>query len=402
MGLTKRWLEKIEARGYGDVPGKYVCYHCLGDYGLRQFIKENATERKCNYCNKYSRMNISLELETLIDYIMQCIKTEWMSPEDSGTPYETREGGWLVEPTHLYDIFWYEHPLDVSEKLFEDIVNPINNLHWSKSFSTPFPELEEYELWDRFCHLIKHEVRYFAKSIKKSNKFRSMRYLYADPRDILNHISKTVINLNMIKTIPAGTKIYRVRLDSEKRYSTAKELGTAPQIKAIYANRMSPAGVSLFYGSEKISTAIRETRGTKISSAIASIGQFETTQNMNIIDLTSLPPVPSIYDEQIRDQRTIIKFMKKFCEDFSKPITKDEKAHLEYVPTQVITEYFRYLLSGKLKVKGIKYSSAADDNGISYVLFVNNDECIESGESVKKSKLRLSHVTYKRLRAVVN
>ena len=34
-------------------------------------------------------------------------------------------------------------------------------------------------------------------------------------------------------------------------------------------------------------------------------------------------------------------FMNKFLHDFSSPIERDDRIHIEYVPTQVITEYLR-------------------------------------------------------------
>jgi RES domain len=65
-------------------------------------------------------------------------------------------------------------------------------------------------------------------------------------------------------------------------------------------------------------------------------------------------------------------FMNRFLPDFSSPIERDDRIHIDYVPTQVITEYLRDAkLGGDPPVEGIKYRSARRKEGICYVLFID-------------------------------
>ena len=65
-------------------------------------------------------------------------------------------------------------------------------------------------------------------------------------------------------------------------------------------------------------------------------------------------------------------FMSEFLHDFSSPIERDNRIHIDYVPTQVVTEYLR---DAKLErdppLDGIKYRSARRKGGICYVLFID-------------------------------
>ena len=70
--------------------------------------------------------------------------------------------------------------------------------------------------------------------------------------------------------------------------------------------------------------------------------------------------------------------MRGFMADFQKGIEKDRLEHIEYVPTQVVTEYFRYLFKqDDGKIFGIKYKSAQNESGISYVIFAEQKNCVE-------------------------
>ena len=74
---------------------------------------------------------------------------------------------------------------------------------------------------------------------------------------------------------------------------------------------------------------------------------------MTVLDLTAIPPVPSLfrdYSETLEFQpRRVIKFLRHVARQISKPVDADEKIHVHYVPTQVITEYVRSQLIWGMK-----------------------------------------------------
>ena len=67
---------------------------------------------------------------------------------------------------------------------------------------------------------------------------------------------------------------------------------------------------------------------------------------------------------------------KKFVENISKSIVQDNKTHTEYVPTQIVTEFFRYVFPEitDIVLDGIAYPSSKDGN-VCYVLFFDNEAC---------------------------
>ena len=107
-----------------------------------------------------------------------------------------------------------------------------------------------------------------------------------------------------------------------------------------------------------------------------NVGAFETLENIHVLDLTNIPSVPSLFSPS-RYLRPILKFLHSFADDLSKPIKKDDRVHTEYVPTQIVTEYFRYSLhrEGGPLIRGILYPSSRAKGSISCVLFFTREEC---------------------------
>jgi hypothetical protein len=89
-----------------------------------------------------------------------------------------------------------------------------------------------------------------------------------------------------------------------------------------------------------------------------------------VLDLTNVR-APSIFDMTDGSDYDWALFMSQFLRDFSSPIERDDRIHIDYVPTQVITEYLRDIELDGGRVDGIKYRSARNKGGICYVLFIN-------------------------------
>ena len=143
---------------------------------------------------------------------------------------------------------------------------------------------------------------------------------------------------------------------------------------------MSPAGIPMFYGSLDAKTAIAETYDKKgIIKSYVTVATFKTLKAFKVLDLTSLPEMPSLFDPSKRHFRAPFIFIRSFLADFSKPIERDGREHIEYVPTQVVTEYFRHIVRDEAGdiVRGIVYPSARRKKGKSCVLFFENKDCVQ-------------------------
>jgi hypothetical protein len=83
-----------------------------------------------------------------------------------------------------------------------------------------------------------------------------------------------------------------------------------------------------------------------------------------------------VFSTSHTDERADLSFIAEFASDLSEPVDQDGREHIDYVPTQIVTEYFRRLFPSK--VDGILYASCQNDGGRSCVLFVDNDGCREA------------------------
>jgi len=133
----------------------------------------------------------------------------------------------------------------------------------------------------------------------------------------LDTIGELVLEQDLLRTVEVGTTIVRARRHgADKELSSVEELGPPPSDKARYSNRMSPAGIPMFYGSRNEDTALNEVDG----GDLATVADFVTLQPFKVLDLTSIPRVPSLFDEHESYLRPAIKFLWSFTEDLSKRI----------------------------------------------------------------------------------
>ena len=140
---------------------------------------------------------------------------------------------------------------------------------------------------------------------------------------------------------------------------------------------MSPTGTSMFYAGMSMATARAEIiatqqRGTK---EIMTGATWHCTRSLNILDLTRLPPPPSVYNSYPRERDQLL-FLKEFVKSITQPVTKASTDHTDYVPTQLLTEYFKnnYKTRESTPLDGIMYPSAQHQHGASIVIFATHDD----------------------------
>ena len=92
---------------------------------------------------------------------------------------------------------------------------------------------------------------------------------------------------------------------------------------------------------------------------------------MQVIDLTLLPTVPSLFDVANKEAREQALFIRAFVEAISVPVTKDGGEHIDYVPTQVICEYLAQIFEPApgARLGGLIYPSAVQIGGKNLVVF---------------------------------
>lgn len=84
---------------------KYVCENCFDDYAVEEFIRREAVELKCDYCETESEADaIAAPLSDVARFIREGIETEWSDPDDEAVPWDSEEGRYIVNVLDTYDL----------------------------------------------------------------------------------------------------------------------------------------------------------------------------------------------------------------------------------------------------------------------------------------------------------
>ena len=386
MGGAKRAWEEEQDRGYSSNEGITVCSNCFDEYGIQKFIKEHRSHNHCSYCDESGEEVIACELDSLIEHILESIRFEWGHPADEGLPYETREGGWQV--ANVYNTWELLDDIGLgnkSEKIYDDICNSIHNEEWCER--DPYSLSTDRTLifgWQQFSSFVCNTARYvFFKA--ENAEYDQGQHDEMNPVDILDALESIIKTIGLVGKISDSTEIKRVRIvNPSEELSSAKELGSPPSQFATLANRMSPAGISMFYGAFDIDTAIKETYEPTENDKKAICGTFKPTRELTVIDLSENLYIPSLFDEHEQDRRSYIRFLIDFISDFTKPIERSDRAHIDYVPTQIVTEFIRHVFKAEENshIDGVVYPSSKNKGGKALVIFANSEQCIEQTDPI--------------------
>jgi RES domain-containing protein len=176
----------------------------------------------------------------------------------------------------------------------------------------------------------------------------------------------------MLIDLPAGTHLFRGRmtddvgaLRAEVDAAPAKELGSAPP-KVAQAGRMNAQGIPIFYSATTIQTAVAEIAlHSPYDDAV--VGEFVTQRDLTIIDFTRKPKLPSVFDQAHRERFMFARFVDDFVDAITRPVVLDGRQRIDYVPTQIVTEYLRWV--PRRRIEGIAFPSRVDRPGKNVVLF---------------------------------
>ncbi|WP_084197519.1 HEPN-associated N-terminal domain-containing protein [Solimonas soli] len=369
-GAKAAWMEAQE-RGW-DAPEKHVCPDCVSDPYLKALIEGGVTSRTCDYCGEQADTEIAAPVEEIMPAVMGALTHYFAEPGGAGVPYESAEGGYLVEPTDTADALM-SLPLECNDELFDDIVSAIAHFndgwveagqgHWAS-------EQKNQELiggWNRFSNHVKHRQRYFFTATERD--FGQD----IEPSRLMPELASVVSELELIEGMDADTPLFRVRARSPSNTWSmdAENLGAPPSRRAA-AGRMNPPGISYLYLALEPATAAAEiVRGPPCSLALA---HFRTTRPLRLLNLIDLPAIPSIFDYERLREREFLVFLAEFVQAISRPVEKDGAEHIEYVPSQIVCEYFASVFQPDSPLDGLLYPSAVSKGGRNLVLFPRFDE----------------------------
>jgi RES domain-containing protein len=363
-----------------NAPDNYVCAKCVDDDFLKKVIRNNVNRQTCDYCQCETHTHSATPVSALMEHISNTVFYHFNNPTCGGAPYDE---GCIVEPISTEDVL-YELSLSCNDQLFEDIANAFTNKEWirtaSGNWASSHPHEAMSDSWSTFANIVKHEVRFFFQHPSVSKTSHWQEY---EPQQILPVIGKLVNRLALLKKLPVNTNLFRARNrnEDENWELNEKQMGAPPPEKAS-AGRMNPAGISYLYLAYEQETALAEVLSRPPCSA--AIAHFVTQQELNILDLTQLPRRPSIFDSARRNELEGIIFLEVFASEISKSVQKNRREHIEYIPSQVVSEYFAMLFEDnrRNKLDGIAYRSSVRPKGRNLVLFPKERSCIPQFDQV--------------------
>jgi len=366
---------KVDLAMRTDDRDDHVCSACVADAALKDLIESAAEEEECSFCGVTSNEAIAAPIEELISHIRSCLYEEYDDPANC-LGFCSADGGYLGETFDSDDLLWkigLELPNDHDGSLFGAISKGLGDQLWCRRDPYGMSHNEELSYsWQGFCETIKHRRRFFFLHEQAS------RDLIA-PADVLATIFEYAQNIGLVRTLPrARTKLFRARRQPPGEIlENALQLGPPP-IGSAKQNRMSPAGIVMMYASEDAATALAEIVDKE---GTYTVGEFMTDRDAMILDLAELPETPSIF-EQVPDSmeyhpRQNLIFLHEIADEISRPIARDDRVHVEYVPTQVVTEFIRTVATfdGR-RIDGITYRSSRRTGKSSMVLFADQTNLV--------------------------
>lgn len=362
MGSAKHAMIEAQERGWSN-SDKYICSDCVEVRFLASKTDEFACHtHTCSFCGSARATSIN----DLMPFIMHGVFSNYSDPSSAGVPRE--DGDWVGEDSFELTE-WVLGYLGLEEPagFINELVKIIDNDCWVNApdgfyFGSYKHEYWQYS-WQNFCELVKYQNRYFFHFVE-GHDFDSEEM---SPGAILFKLQEAVVKLGLVKKeIAMGRKFYRARIKDNSWEVCEQQLRQPPNEYA-NAGRMNPAGISFFYAAEDQETAVKE-----ICKCVAevAVGEFEICEELTFLDLTELPEPFSVFDMENEDKRQYVLFLKGFMVDITKPISKDGKEHIDYVPTQIVSELFsNQVRADETSIDGIRFPSSVNPSGVNWVLF---------------------------------
>lgn len=365
-------------------PDKRVCRRCIKDRGLSAFVRETGAAGRCDYCRLKRRAVVTLG--SLCEFIVDQVTSEFGDADNEFVPYDGGEGGYQFE-THdtqelLFDILLLEV---LDNALAKDIVNGLPDCAWSRKWTVDRDlKSELLSGWWEYSAIVKEGIPPDELGPVSGSDAEAFGISYQSGDGIpaekmLDALSAVLDRALPTRVIKRDKPIFRSRVteESEPLPTTAAELGP-PQAEKTRANRMTREGAVAFYGAFDRETTIAETfqpERTGAENQVVTVGTWKPLRELQVVDLARLPHPPSFFTD--RELYHGVRFLQDFADDLAKPIERDGREHIEYIPTQKVTEHIRrvHRCANGSAPDGICYRSSKKNGRDAVVLFIGRAEC---------------------------
>lgn len=358
----------------------YVCEECVADDALQALVRESLASNVCSYCGDENEDGkvLAAPFDVIMLRIYESVSKYYADAQDTDMPWV--EKGWLVGQTYTGDVLAEFDPgWDAS--FSEDILNSFDpSVYWVEhvdgDWSIENPRSTLSYGWTSFKDQVLNKTRYLFLG-EPEDEHSSGRPDYIPVAAMLDALGSVCESEGLLSVIPAGSEFYRVRHAKKyENFSSFSEVGVPPQGVA-KAGRMNPAGISYFYLGYDRKTAEKEVLEW---SKHWFVSIFVSKDDIAVIDFSYLPEVPSVFEPELYENLHNRSFLTQFTSDLVAPVSKDGMEHVDYVPTQIVSEFFRHRFktSSGSNVLGLKYPSVKNDGGLNLAVFSSSNEELES------------------------
>lgn len=376
MGYWKNAQIEWGERGYGPVEGA-VCPTHVRDAWLAARVREAGND-PCSYCPSEG----AVPFEFLMDHVMGPIR-HYYHPALDHLAWDE-----MPDAPDGQEVFWDIAGDDFDEDVTADIVTA---LEYGDRRWTPYEYSDPTSGWlgagwQRFRHWVMHKSRFLLEPpTDKDFEFGE------SPQNMLDTIGDLLLQEGLVRTLDAGTPIFRARsVPDPSAIELVHEISAPPRANAP-AGRMNSRRIPAFYGALDAETAAVEVYGPH---RLAVVAEFVTLQALEVVDLTALPPLPSIYDVDQLSRRDRLMFLAAFAEDTARPIDRDGDEEFEYLPSQAVTEYLKLALprrfetpvhgvlfrSSRIHPRGPAYPTGPATDGVNVTIFCGAHGALSDGQ----------------------
>lgn len=158
------------------------------------------------------------------------------------------------------EILWEVDICINNGQLAEDISKAfIDEAFCKRDYYGPEPDERFSAAWSRFKEVVTAKRRFTLwNSLEEGDSSTAAYGISA--ATMLPVVARNINQLSPVVAIPAGTRLWRVRIfdPGDPRIADPMEYTSPPNVHA-KENRMSPKGISMFYGADDYDTAYKET-----------------------------------------------------------------------------------------------------------------------------------------------
>lgn len=374
MGRVKERYIELESRGFGEVPDRHICAKCVVDVALSSVVDANLKSCKCDYCGISSTGQIAAPFEVVMERIYESITTEYADAQHAGVPYDS---GWILESVEPFDILSEFNP-GWADMVAEDVLNAIGyDKYWVPCSRGYWASNNPSEIlmagWDKFKSQVLTKTRYLFLS-EPCDECNDIETDSLPVSRMLDKVGEMAKKYDLVTPLPIKTMLFRVHhRDRARQFETFDDVGVPPREKAV-SGRMNPSGIPYLYLATDEHTATQEVIMKEHTEYV--VASFFIKRNIKVLDLSKIPVSVSLFDPERYSERHEGYFLKHFRREIAQPVKKDGQEHIEYIPTQIVSEFFRYRFKTDDgdKIDGILYPSAVSKEGNNVALFVSDNK----------------------------